>query len=317
MSAQWNWQPLDEEDDDGSAYPPEPPPYPQPEAYVQGYVPVPDGEEGPPAPLQVQVVDPHNQPAHPAGPRGFAPGQFQLMDMGSRYSNVIQVDPTGSTARLGSFGKAQAEAMIGLATVHISVKELGLFPAGVPDSTPDQRLIITAYWQSGRAGGGVGAAGAGAFDAVEIDATNGAVFTVPGTTQVGLDAELRTSTPGHGISLQVEATVHWGTSVSSKPARNSANQITLPFTGGAPVPQGPFRIPARASTVTLMADSTINLAQTEIRFQRGSTVFSPTLYVYTAPDPTKPIPIVAGARFFFIAYLGALTNVIPVYDLSL
>lgn len=255
-----------------------------------------------PSPLAVQVTDPAN--ALGFHPPGFAPGQMEMLDGGTNWSGIIDELLPGQKKPLLMAKKRGSEGMIAVCTVHVFVREKALVAA--PDVVTDQRLVLWIAYSSGRGGG----------DTIAVDCAQGAVISIPGTRSIEVQAELLQA-PGLGTtSLTVEAVANWGTSVSPKPVYEVEPSIAFP--GPFPAATDFLAVPQRAQRATLLADDNVGLANATLEFYRSNAAIARTIYTYRAPDPTRFVPVVAGARFYKVRYLGpSAINIIPCYELSL
>lgn len=120
-----------------------------------------------------------------------------------------------------SLKEVQPAGYHGLSSVHVFAADKTPAPFDI-NLPPNQMLLLDVSWQSGLAGG-----------QATIDATRGTFFTVSGSAAITINARLVSSIEGEPIfpwsSKLVEASVHWGTSISPKSAMVTTPTQLLAF----------------------------------------------------------------------------------------
>lgn len=182
--------------------------------------------------------------------------------------------------------------LVGLASVQIGVNDDKETPY-TSGTQADQKLIVQISSQSGLANFGV----------VEIDATNGAHFTVGGIEAINIKAFIRSYATSKNIhSRSVTASVHWGTSFNPIPAYMTSDPISTP----ADESDGtPFRIPKYARDATLLQLNSADALALNFRVDAG------TRWIYQALTAdfargARWVPITAGAQYLSIQNPSAM-----------
>jgi hypothetical protein len=200
---------------------------------------------------------------------------------------------------LKGIGLPQGEENLGPATVHVAVRDASSRALG--RSVPNQRIVLSVDWETGRAGG-----------EADVDITHGAVFTMNANVVINakatfvsnmLDREGLPVALVPGQDKHIEATVQWG-GATFQPAYYPVGGI--PLVGATPSVALP--IPKQARNVMVFNDTpgvSVSLDFVEVPygnlFPRGS---------------IQPMPVVAGADTFKLTSSGNC-NAIAIFELWL